>query len=270
MYQSIESAMASEFFLDILTIWAAIRPVQRIRFGRLMLAALAGAVISGFVLLRSPSPALRTLTAVMTVPLLVFICSGNIGVHSLTSASLSMLAVSGLISCTMHIADTFGIPSPILVISAAFFSSVIFSIHRRWLETWETRIHICHSGKTASFIALIDTGNRLREPLSGLPIMIVEESLIRDILPENYEANDISSILANGFRMFSYGGVGGNGSLGCFLPSGLYAGNTPVTGIWIAPYPGKLPGMYRALAPPAVIKSIKSKRRKIKCQAPDL
>jgi len=40
--------------------------------------------------------------------------------------------------------------------------------------------------KTASFPALVDTGNSLRDPLSQAPVIIAEFDSVRDFLPENF------------------------------------------------------------------------------------
>ena len=92
------------------------------------------------------------------------------------------------------------------------------------------------------FSALIDTGNRLREPLSGLPVLIAEAALVRDILPET------------GYRMLGYGAIGGNGRMACFHPDALWICRGPRKrrgpDVWVAVSPEPLPGLCQALAPP--------------------
>ncbi len=40
----------------------------------------------------------------------------------------------------------------------------------------------------ASFVALVDTGNELRDPISGRPVMIVESDAVRAVIPQCYQA----------------------------------------------------------------------------------
>jgi len=107
---------------------------------------------------------------------------------------------------------------------------------------WQVSLRLCVAGRSACFPALIDTGNRLREPFSGLPVVIAEARLVRNILPEA------------GYRTLGFGGLGGEGRMACFRPDALWIG----TGrrqrrgpdVWVAVSPKPLPGLCQALAPP--------------------
>ena len=105
----------------------------------------------------------------------------------------------------------------------------------------QVRLSITVDGRTARFPALIDTGNRLREPMSGQPVVIAEARLLEGALP------------ASGWRELHFGAVGGGGRMACFKPSGLWIegrrGRTRAPEAWIALSPGPLPGSARALAP---------------------
>ena len=96
-------------------------------------------------------------------------------------------------------------------------------------------------GRSVGFPALIDTGNRLREPLSGQPVLIVRDARVRSILP------------SSGYRQVAFGSVGGGGTLRCFRPDRLTLEVGPrvrrVPDAWIAIFPGRLPGGVEALAP---------------------
>ena len=102
-------------------------------------------------------------------------------------------------------------------------------------------LEVCAAGRTVRFPALIDTGNRLREPLSGLPVLIAERPLLSDALPET------------GWREIRFSAVGGGGSMACFRPSGLWIERgrrrRRAPEVWIALSPAPLPGSARALAP---------------------
>ncbi len=106
---------------------------------------------------------------------------------------------------------------------------------------WQVRLAVNVDGRTSRFPALIDTGNRLREPLSGQPVVIAEARLLEGALP------------TSGWRELRFGAVGGGGRMACFKPSGLWIesrrGRTRAPEAWIALSPGPLPGSARALAP---------------------
>lgn len=95
--------------------------------------------------------------------------------------------------------------------------------------------------RSVCFTALVDTGNQLREPISGLPVLIAEAGLLKGAIP------------ATGCRVLRYGAVGSEGMMTCFRPtsvwieSGLRLKRAPDT--WIGVSPDPLPGVFRALAP---------------------
>ncbi len=87
--------------------------------------------------------------------------------------------------------------------------------------------------------------------------MIVAYDVIREALPSAFSPENTLETLPSGFRLVGYGGVGGTGELGCFLPDELKAdvgrGDKPMGDVWIAVYPSKLPGGAVALAPPTFL-----------------
>lgn len=132
------------------------------------------------------------------------------------------------------------------VIGAGFLLiSGMLNIRKRRLLSWEVMVILTLHGRTVHFRALIDTGNRLHEPISGLPVLVAESSLLQDFLHS----------LQIPFRHVSFGGLGGNGVVRCFRPDTVLIrrGDRLVRApdVWVAVYPGKFPGTSRALAPPA-------------------
>jgi len=104
------------------------------------------------------------------------------------------------------------------------------------------RIEIEVGGKRASFSAMRDTGNRLREPLSGLPVLIVSSKA----LPTDF-GRDLRQ------RRVRYGALGGSGEMPCYRPDQVLVrtkrGMRPSPNVWVAVYPGAMPGRVQALAP---------------------
>lgn len=44
-------------------------------------------------------------------------------------------------------------------------------------------VTICHEGRSVSLLALVDTGNTLRDPVTGCPVLVVEAAAAERILP---------------------------------------------------------------------------------------
>jgi len=89
------------------------------------------------------------------------------------------------------------------------------------------KIHINAYGNETSLSALIDSGNNLIDPLSGLSVIACEFSAIAKLLPETlypYFADPISNSdllevpYKNQVRIIPFHTVGSSGLLGAFLP----------------------------------------------------
>lgn len=131
--------------------------------------------------------------------------------------------------------------------AAALSMLVRRSRHIRY--RWNIEVELVLNGVTARFPALIDTGNRLREHRSGLPVLIVEEGAARnlaaaaDALPESAKT------------ALPYGVLGSTGEIICFQCDEIYVvlpgvGKTAAPNCRAAFYPGRIPGSVCALAPP--------------------
>lgn len=116
------------------------------------------------------------------------------------------------------------------------------------------RLRIATRMGEAEVTALVDTGNVLREPISGLPVVIVARERLNGILDP--VCLDEDELLPPGFRLVRYEALGGGGLMRCFRPLSLKRLEKKrwidAPEMWVAVYPGKMPGMPDALAPPAV------------------
>lgn len=126
----------------------------------------------------------------------------------------------------------------------------------RRMEKWEMMLRLTHENKRVELSALVDTGNRLQEPLSGQPVVVAAQSKLRAVLPDDFQAVRAAQCLPSGFRLVGYKSLSGSGKLVCFRPDELLFstgdGWLSAPDVWIAIYPGKLPGHVSALAPPVM------------------
>ena len=107
--------------------------------------------------------------------------------------------------------------------------SLLFGHRLRRSDRRKVEVRLALGGRTVRFMALIDTGNELRDPISGVPVMLVcphaleplfaghEELLRRD--PVGFlEGADRLPTLKGRIRLIPYTAVGGTGMLGAFRP----------------------------------------------------
>ena len=130
------------------------------------------------------------------------------------------------------------------------------SVRARRMERWEMVLRLIRDDRRVELNALVDTGNRLQEPISGQPVVIAAEHKLRNVLPADFRSDLAADRLPPGFRFVGYKSLSGSGKMVCFRPDELLVsmgdGWLSAPDVWVAVYPGKLPGNVYALAPPVL------------------
>lgn len=175
--------------------------------------------------------------------------TGETGSRRILQAALCILACSavgaGLCMLLGHWAGFLGILALTMLMRG----------RRHPATRWNIEIEMELDGATARFPALMDTGNRLREHGSGLPVLIVEEGAARQI------ADRAALLSPDRLRTMPFGVLGSGGEISCFRPDGVHIllpglGRVRAPDCWAAVYHGRIPGSTRALAPPEFIDAI--------------
>ena len=110
-------------------------------------------------------------------------------------------------------------------------------------------------GKTQTLLARGDTGNSLREPFSGLPVVVCQADRLAEVAPAGLLAwgqGEAAPEQTPGLRLVPFTSLGGAGVLPAFRPERVTAGKTgkPLD-CYVALYPGQLSaGEYDALFNP--------------------
>lgn len=126
--------------------------------------------------------------------------------------------------------------SPIVLILGSVSSycvvcAVNFILSKRVQKERLCKIHIKVDENETSLSALIDSGNNLIDPLSGLSVIVCEFSAIARLLPEElypYFAAPVSNpdlpeiSWKNRVRIVPFHAVGASGMLGAFLPDSCH------------------------------------------------
>lgn len=114
----------------------------------------------------------------------------------------------------------------LIAISGAYFLLSVFDrfVKKSFVGKGTYRVTISLLGKEKTLIALLDTGNSLRDPFTGAPVVVCSYEAVRDILPaEVWQSfNEEGSFfqesflkwdqsLRERFRMIPYRAVGVNG-----------------------------------------------------------
>ena len=239
------------------------------RFLRLPLSRtrwLLSSLLGGFFGLTALLPQLRGL------PLLCFgLCQAFVLVSAafapkpwftLGKAALLLLlfgaALSGLLSLIQSFVPLSGIVlrngtvyfdiSPLLLVLLTCAAYGVLYLFDRLFQKREpavlfSTVRLVHSGKSVQIPAKTDTGMTLREPFSGLPVILIHKAAVKDLLPANFGTADCPLP----FRLIPFSSVGGTGVLPAFSPEEIYV-NEKAVRCWTAVCEKPLSaGIYAAL-----------------------
>lgn len=238
---SIEVYLLVNLAADAALLAAAARALGRLDGRRV---ALCAGLCTSYAVLAALSPAWRRLPVQLTLLLLMPpLLLGRVP-PTLYVKVAALLLGGALLSGGVGMLPPFAARGPLggtCALTGASLFTLMLSARHPLRGDWQVNLALMGNGRVARFPALIDTGNRLKEPVSGQPVLIVEEKLLRPILPDT------------GWRELSFGAVGGGGRMACFKPAKVYIerGRRRDRGpdVWVAVSPAPLPGEARALAP---------------------
>lgn len=272
---SIEVYALINFTMNTIIIAAVARSRGRIRWGHVLCAAGFGALYA--VAARSGwFPQLNWLPCQAMLAVVLTLVGVRVG-SAKELASGTLMLVGGTVflgGAQQLLIRLLGGPSPLTLSLGAIAGGAALvaalAVRAQRLERWEAQVLIRRGNVSARLTALIDTGNRLHEPLSGLPVLIVEAGRLRRMLPAPFDPMRPVSTLPPEFRLVSYGALGGQGRMGCFSPDELLVsygdGWMRAPDVWVAVYPGRIPGSAHALAPAVIGRITPAGRRIIKSE----
>ncbi len=251
----IDSLLAFELAADFTLLWAASRLCAvRLRLWRGLLAALFGACYSaGAIFLPPLNGVLLKLCAAAVMVLIAF---G--GEKRLWKPALAFLAASALFAGLCLGLSYMGegkyslrtlLISLGLTIGLCALPFRFIAVKRTGLRL--VRLKLVCAGRERELTALVDTGNRLREPVSGGPVLVAGEAELLPLLSEESRrlyreteglpASERFLRLGGGFRLVPYGAVGvKSGLLLAFKPEAVYAEGRRKENLWAALSPTEI------------------------------
>ncbi len=226
------------YLLLVLTArFAACRQVR----ARIAIAAVAGALSSCMMLLDIPSKLLGAAIKLITVILMSLIAFEIKSWRTLLKVVIiltmvtfgfagAMIGLKNIISTSGITVSNYSVYIDISPVSLIFFTLicyVLLSLYskitaKRTVRNSLCRLTISSNGKSVTLDGLLDTGNTLTEPFSGLPVVVVSEREIYHLLPEEVKSFDRKNPQrAKNIRLIPYASVGGSGLLTGFMPDSV-------------------------------------------------
>ncbi len=165
------------------------------------------------------------------------------------------LCVAAAIGGMMYAMElsSFTVTLPMLLIVLAASCSAVSLFFRNTVTTaaGSVTVEAWRGGRHVSFRALSDTGNRLRDPVSGEAVIVAEYGGVLPLF-EGAEAEAVSALQSRGavsvmeelaspaFRLIPYSSVGGHGLLLAFSPDRLTVNGKRKRGTLIAMTSGQI------------------------------
>lgn len=134
--------------------------------------------------------------------------------------------------------------SPIFLFVSTAVAYIIIHLSRKYLMPSASNVRykkiiIENGGKKAEVFAKADTGNALREPFSGLPVLIAEHDTLSPILPKSLIDGEPEA--SDKIRLIPFNTISGDGILRGFKADKVYfSGSEDTIDCYIAVYDKKL------------------------------
>lgn len=137
-------------------------------------------------------------------------------------------------------------------------------LERRGSKKSRAEIQLCYHGNETAFSALIDTGNKLCDVFSGLPVIVCEYSVVSGFFPSEFEAyfKDPSEYLykdeselsfLKSFRLVPLTAAAGESVLAAFKPDKIIIDSKPRNAMIAISASSLSNGDYQAVVSPSLL-----------------
>lgn len=184
-------------------------------YGRLAACALSAAGMT-MLLLGFGSPPSWGLGAVMLNLLVPFAALGHVPRIRRIRAAGVYLLLNLLAVGTLRALDSLGFPALPGVLLASGGVLLLPGLGQRVRPLPVTRVEVRWRGRSICLSALVDSGNLLRDGITGLPVVVCSQQALSPLLPRM-----LPGMLPSGFRYLSVRTAAGSALMPCFRPEGV-------------------------------------------------
>lgn len=184
-------------------------------YGRLGLSALGAAGVI-WLLQCFAAPSSAALGAVMLNLLLPFVALGNLPRIRRIRAAGAYLLLNLLLEGSLRVLYSAGLPALPAVLLASAGTLLLPGLGQRMRPLPVTRVEVRWRGRSVCLSALVDSGNLLRDGVTGLPVVVCSQQALSPLLPRM-----LPGMLPEGFRYLSVRTAAGSTLMPCFHPEGL-------------------------------------------------
>ncbi len=152
---------------------------------------------------------------------------------------ISML-FCGVVYASPLLLNTSDIPWSLLVLFAFFITRLTFVKIKDKLYWRKYKLIIKYNKKSVTIYAMIDTGNTLRDPISDMPVLVINEEVLKALFSPSVTQNNLCEFVnPEDFRIIPYKTISDSGITYGFIPDKLFYENKEIknTIVAVAPSP---------------------------------
>ena len=132
------------------------------------------------------------------------------------------------------------IPWILLAFTAFFITGLTFIKIKNKLYSKNCKIKIQYNKKCVTLSGMIDTGNALKDPVSSLPVMVIDEEILKELFSPSATKNNLCEFVnPEDFRIIPYKTISDSGITYGFIPEKLFFQDKEIknTVVAVAPSP---------------------------------
>lgn len=183
------------FSMDFLSLAASSSLLSlRKRPVRISIASALGALYAVTFTVADIGGLLSLISAILSAAAMCIISFGYSGIKDLIYETSLMAGCGALMGgiMTAFLSSGVYIPAPTIIVSSVVLSFFIIRSARIKKGCISVVVEITYRGKASTFSALCDSGNLMRDPFGGAPVILVS----RDVLCGILRQSEISSLMA--------------------------------------------------------------------------
>lgn len=263
----IDTLLAVNLFIDYLLLCLTKKLLHiNAKNSRLLIGASAGAILSLCIFIPIYSVLLSAMLKILSAVLVAYISFGNGSFRQMSVRFLTFMIMSMVLSTSVVLINNFLKPTGVIVYKDSIYIDIspkillistavtylCLSIYHKLSDAHKinTQIHkvtfMYGENMKLTFESAVDTGCKIKEPFSGLPVIFAEESLISGIKIDDSK-----------MRIIPYSTMAGSDLVMGFKPSYLAIDNKEHhKGCYIGICKGKLKGEIKSIMGPELLEVI--------------
>ena len=186
------------------------------------------------------SPIAKLIVAVIICYIAFSPCRIKIFFEKCTVFLFVSMLFCGIMYAAPLLLDTKDIPWIISAITAFFIIRLSYVKIKNKLYSNNCKIKIMYNNRSVTVDAMIDTGNTLKDPITGVPALVIDEKILKTLFSPSAKQNNLCEFVEpEDFRIIPYKTISNSGIAYGFVPDMLSIDGKAIknTIIAVAPSP---------------------------------